>query len=52
MNVSRPTNGSVMILNASAENGAASSAGRSTGVSSARRGSRPTMGGTSPGDGR
>ena len=52
MKVNCPTNGSFMILNASAENGASSSAGRSTAAPSGLRGSAPLMGGTSPGDGR
>ncbi len=52
MKASWPTNGSVMILNASAENGAESDASRSTWVSSALRGSRPMTGGMSTGDGR
>src|SRR4249919_33799 len=51
-NVNWPTNGSVMILNASAENGASSDAGRSMIVSSALSGSMPAMDGTSSGDGR
>ena len=52
MKASWPTNGSVMILKASAENGASSDAGRSTCVSSALRGSRPMTGGMSSGEGR
>src|SRR5204863_6026066 len=47
---SRPTYGSVTILNASAENGSSSVGFRSTG--SLVRGSMPTTGGTSSGDGR
>ena len=41
-----------MILNASAENGASSAAGRSMSVSSFLLGSRPAIEGTSSGDGR
>ena len=52
MNVSCPTNGSVMILKPSAENGASSAAGRSTTASGPLFGSNPMMGGTSMGDGR
>jgi hypothetical protein len=52
MNVSCPTNGSVISLNASAANGALSDAGRSISVSSFAFGSRPVIGGTSSGDGR
>ena len=52
MNVSWPTNGSVISLNASAENGASSAAGRSTSVSSFAFGSMPVIAGTSSGDGR
>ena len=52
MNVSWPTNGSVMILKASAANGASSAAGRSTMVSGPLFGSNPLMAGTSTGDGR
>ena len=52
MNVSWPTNGSVMILNASAANGFVSSAGRSIGVSSALSIDTPWIAGMSIGDGR
>ena len=52
MNVSWPTNGSVISLNASEENGASSAASRSILVSSLAFGSRPSIGGTSKGDGR
>ncbi len=52
MNVSWPTNGSVMILNASPENGASSAAGRSTSVGSVLAGSTRSSAGMSTGDGR
>ena len=51
MNESWPTNGSVMILNASAENGASSDAGRSS-CCSVLPGTRPTIEGMSIGAGR
>ncbi len=52
MKVSCPTNGSVMILNASALNGASSDAGRSISTSGPLSGSNPMIAGTSSGEGR
>ena len=52
MNASWPTNGSVMILNASAENGASSDAGPLDLLLGACPGTRPTTDGMSIGDGR
>ena len=49
--VSEPTNGSFMILNASAATSAPSSLGSRTTISSVP-GTRPSVGGTSSGDGR
>ena len=52
MNVSWPTNGSVMILNASPAKGASSDAGRSIWAPSGEFGSMPIIAGISSGDGR
>ena len=52
MNVSWPTNGSVMILKPSAANGASSLAGRSSIASVPLSGLKPLIAGTSTGDGR